>query len=494
MVNTDFLKGQPFPTSNLTRLAAVSYMELPVPYPELRNVQSVFSSNAAYANSSLVQKLTNEECITAYGTEFVHGHGHVLLITNQEERNKSDTLVLAAKAEEVLAGENNYHWICAGMDMPITCDIGALTRNSSSWAIRDIPIEYCLSQVEESHCRLEVSTPILTVVIIMNACKTACMLWTLWKQRAPTLVTIGDAITSFLDDPDELTTGRCLMGRADVDDGPLTWRAYNDLNKQPILRILPQTYHSSPHHSRWWNAASPRRWYCTSIFIITTLAIAGGLLGSARSSINYSMPKKSIFSLGFGKVDLRALISSGAIPQNGSSGLMSAVLVANIPQAICSFLYLACEYLLWGLRPALIRSSTIRQRHLRFHGARLRMEHLLLVKQEALESHNTAWYGKLQNMHKMGPLQMHEIIGQQRSTYYLQLPYVYSVPLTIASGTLHWLISESIFLVRIDTWRDGKEIPGKSSSQYAYFCQRSIHSADDHRLGSLVCRPLWSCS
>ena len=41
--------------------------------------------------------------------------------------------------------------------------------------------------------------------------------------------------------------------------------------------------------------------------------------------------------------------------------------------------------------------------------------------------------------------------GSQRSTYWLQLPWVYSLPLAIAAAILHWLVSQSLFLVRIDT-------------------------------------------
>lgn len=37
--------------------------------------------------------------------------------------------------------------------------------------------------------------------------------------------------------------------------------------------------------------------------------------------------------------------------------------------------------------------------------------------------------------------------GQQRSTYRLQLPYRYSVPLVISSGMLHWLLSNTIYIV-----------------------------------------------
>ena len=37
----------------------------------------------------------------------------------------------------------------------------------------------------------------------------------------------------------------------------------------------------------------------------------------------------------------------------------------------------------------------------------------------------------------------------QRSTYYLQLPYHYAIPLIFSSGLMHWLISQSIFLAHV---------------------------------------------
>ena len=39
--------------------------------------------------------------------------------------------------------------------------------------------------------------------------------------------------------------------------------------------------------------------------------------------------------------------------------------------------------------------------------------------------------------------------GKQRSTYYLQLPYRYAVPLIVTSCILHWLISQSLFYVNL---------------------------------------------
>ena len=40
-------------------------------------------------------------------------------------------------------------------------------------------------------------------------------------------------------------------------------------------------------------------------------------------------------------------------------------------------------------------------------------------------------------------------IGSQRTTYRLQLPYRYGIPLLIVSSILHWLVSQSVFLARI---------------------------------------------
>lgn len=42
--------------------------------------------------------------------------------------------------------------------------------------------------------------------------------------------------------------------------------------------------------------------------------------------------------------------------------------------------------------------------------------------------------------------------GQQRSTYWLQLPWSYSLPLIIASGSLHWLLGRSVYLVKVDVF------------------------------------------
>ena len=48
------------------------------------------------------------------------------------------------------------------------------------------------------------------------------------------------------------------------------------------------------------------------------------------------------------------------------------------------------------------------------------------------------------------PLRVTSPKGAQRSTYWLQLPYTYSLALLTLSSALSWLASQSLFLVQID--------------------------------------------
>lgn len=49
--------------------------------------------------------------------------------------------------------------------------------------------------------------------------------------------------------------------------------------------------------------------------------------------------------------------------------------------------------------------------------------------------------------------------GAQRSTYFLQLPYRYALPLVTFSGSLHWLISQSLFLVNLEMYGPSADDP-----------------------------------
>lgn len=71
----------------------------------------------------------------------------------------------------------------------------------------------------------------------------------------------------------------------------------------------------------------------------------------------------------------------------------------------------------------------------------------------------------------------------QRSTYFLQLPYRWAILLTIASGSLHWLISQTLFLVQIDVQsatgehETNKAFVGLWVLSIQLFCAESVFGA-----------------
>ena len=114
----------------------------------------------------------------------------------------------------------------------------------------------------------------------------------------------------------------------------------------------------------------------------------------------------------------------------GSAGLILTIILANTPQALLSVLLFTYNGLLT----------------------------CMLLGQELSEY-----------AHKRKPLRVTNRTGHQRSTYRLQIPYRYGTPLLIVSGTLHWLLSQILFLARVDTFdSDGNIDSANSFSSIGY--------------------------
>ncbi len=54
---------------------------------------------------------------------------------------------------------------------------------------------------------------------------------------------------------------------------------------------------------------------------------------------------------------------------------------------------------------------------------------------------------------KRAPLRVTVPLRNQRSTYYIQIPFTFGIPLMLAAILLHWLLSQSLFLVRTVTYQ-----------------------------------------
>ena len=75
------------------------------------------------------------------------------------------------------------------------------------------------------------------------------------------------------------------------------------------------------------------------------------------------------------------------------------------------------------------------------------------------------WNSFSQHRH---PLRVTVPLGEQKSQYYLTIPYRYAIPLLAITGTFHWLISESFFLVSLTAFRDTEIQPQDSVFAIGY--------------------------
>ena len=117
---------------------------------------------------------------------------------------------------------------------------------------------------------------------------------------------------------------------------------------------------------------------------------------------------------------------------NSGGALLRIIILANSPQVLLSFLFMTYN----GLFTC------------------------MLLAEE--------WNGFA---HERKPLRVTSPEGEQRSTYRLQLPYRYGIPLLILSGTLHWLVSQSLFLARVSAFDEqGVEQTSLSISTIGYSC------------------------
>lgn len=154
----------------------------------------------------------------------------------------------------------------------------------------------------------------------------------------------------------------------------------------------------------------------TSTSFAAALATTLGLLAYAVPHLRTSFGQSglsSFWNLGLGKARSQTMIQGWAIPTSGESALISAILVANSPQLILSLIYVVFNSL--ATRLLLAREWASYARHRK-------------------------------------PLRVSSPHGEQRSTYFLQIPYRYGLPLMLYMTALHWLISQSIFLAKVDVW------------------------------------------
>ena len=226
VVTGEFIDGAPFSLSFKPGTQESDFLHL----------QLLQNSTSAWRRSESMN------CLDKYLAEkFTSTHGDALKLYPHEHRNN---FLLDYNLHRSQFIDTHQEKLKPRMFLP--CNISEYC-NIFQVPNSDYDTSYCLEQPIPEHCRLQFSAAIMVIVIIANLIKTVCMGFIAWQRPAQALVTIGDAIASFLNEPDTTTIGNCLADKQTNikrDKCSVTYRRWEALKDR-----------------LWFHAASKWRWY-----------------------------------------------------------------------------------------------------------------------------------------------------------------------------------------------------------------------------------------
>ena len=208
-------------------------------------------------NQTALERLDYKACVQIYTAPSIPSHSDVLLVSNYS--NVTNSLLgsmfglrggIDGNCANVgYVGLNLTNSNIASSLFDFICPQKVFNEFANLSNSQYLP-QYCLSVPTEEHCKLQFSLAIMIVVIVCNLIKTVCMSTIAWKQDAEPLVTLGDAVASFMDRPDVTTKGNCIAGNTQFQKS----RSWESLSRKWDSKSL-----------LFFRAASSRRWIVCNI-------------------------------------------------------------------------------------------------------------------------------------------------------------------------------------------------------------------------------------
>ncbi|KAK2055805.1 hypothetical protein LY76DRAFT_607434 [Colletotrichum caudatum] len=391
-------------------------------YGELsHNLSLIYGLQAA---APTMRRLEPADCVDKFIDPLTVSTSVIVVAQNMTSWQFNGTSLLDGWVSGWESWTGSTSWICTAYMSPERdeyriCNDEWTSEFKHSWELKWqtkwwIKVDHCLIGADEGNtqdkCGFHYSYHIWAAVCVCVALE-ATVIFIVWlknyrmrrmgpKNLQRTLVTMGDATQNFLEHPDS----------DDDDDGRewSHWRAAG-MNKscgRKTVAVKMTSWSVAPRLS-WFSAISKRAWFISYTFFIVGLAVPAASTASSWDHlrrVGIDMSLKAIWERKFSVFPATTTNRLSLLKDSSKSTLVVLlvnVLVANSPQL------LADEWLRFFRRS------------------------------------------------EKKPLRVSSPRGIQRSSYSLSLPLKYSVPLLACTTLLHWLISQSIFLVQTSAFQLG---------------------------------------
>lgn len=274
IVSPEFLTGAPF--GNQAHVESLEGDSSPG-----RSLRADAYERLEYLQAHLpsLQNLDKEACLRAYRKDFITDRGDLLVVSSAS----SNTSLLRFWSAGYLDGPYSdeclpYAWACMShapgpVNIGHECDV-----RPEDWKIDGLPVEYCLSKPAKESCELHFSLAIVIAVLACNLIKVLCIGLVAWMPSSTPLLTLGDAVASFLSKRDPTTANNCLVSRyrfqrrnsrhflTCVCSDQATAKISSNITSRYQQRGWNEAVRTQKTKSYFWfNAASRGRWLLCSV-------------------------------------------------------------------------------------------------------------------------------------------------------------------------------------------------------------------------------------
>jgi len=215
-------------------------------------------SNPVYANwlgpdtfDTQILNITHEgykrleivDCVNAYAKTIQSTWGDLILVTTDDStpnpqydsKHKGNVTLWPATHVPAFSDQGNPQaWMCSedSSDDSKCLDIEKLRANAAKGFIGIYPVQYCLSKKMALNYKIQWNTRIAIIITALNFIKAVVLLYTALGIKEKPLMSIGDAIRSFLKTTDQTTLNMCLASNIDCKKtknnfyaGPRRWKS-----------------------------------------------------------------------------------------------------------------------------------------------------------------------------------------------------------------------------------------------------------------------------
>ena len=212
------------------------------------------------------------QCLSDYRPNIITKFCSVYIVVSGDTTDKSSPIIDTDSSRTQLRNSNSNCTAGGASALISSCRVDntiQMLAQGIPWTVNGREVKACRVEPKEERCKLQFSSGIMMVIILCNLLKVICMLSAgLLDLGSSLLVTIGDAIDSFIREPDEEAK---RIYNVEKDFILNTWMVSSESGLESAALIW-KTH-------RWRESVSQARWCVCAALCLAAVIVAVVLLG-----------------------------------------------------------------------------------------------------------------------------------------------------------------------------------------------------------------------